>query len=192
MTAPPRQATPRPAPGAHARSAGSAGWSLSPRTRKLVLAAHIVVSVGLLGISAALLILGSVAALTSDPETARAAYRSMGIFTRGVVQPGAILAIVTGVILSLGTKWGLVKHYWIVAKLVLTAAAILVGMLVIGPNVQKAITLTSGGAPVVAQAWGSTKLLLAAASMANVLMLGAATVISVYKPGGQIRRRRDA
>jgi hypothetical protein len=193
--------TPRPAPGRRVPSGepvrrrlspgDSKRRSLSPRTRKLVLSAHIVVSVGLLGISTALLVLGSVAAATSDPETARAAYRSMGIFTRGVVQPGAIVAIVTGVILSLGTKWGLVKYYWIVAKLALTVAAILCGIFVIGPSVQHGIAMTSGNAPTGAWERGTRSLVLVAASSANVLMLGAATVISVYKPGGAIGRGRQ-
>ena len=111
---------PRAATGARGRSSRPNGWSLSPGQRKLALAAHIVVSVGLLGISAAMLVLGTVAAATPDSGTSRAAYLAMGIFTRGVIQPAAVGALVTGLILSLGTKWGLLEHYWIVAKLALT------------------------------------------------------------------------
>jgi len=182
---------PRPAPGAHASPSRRPGWSLSPSQRKLVVAVHIIVSVGLLGISTALFVLGTAAAVTSDVMTTQAAYRSMGIFTRGVVQPTAILALVTGIVLSLGTKWGLVKHYWIVVKLVLTVAAILCGMLIVGPNVRRAIAATSGAMPLNALDLGSTRLVLIAAPAANVLMLGAATFISVYKPWGQIGRGRQ-
>src|SRR3712207_3612883 len=92
---------PRLAPGARGSASRPTGWSLTPGGRKLVLAAHIVVSVGLLGISTAMLVLGTVAATTADLATAQAAYRSMGIFTRGVIQPMALGALVTGVILSL-------------------------------------------------------------------------------------------
>ena len=184
---------PRAAAGARGRSSRPQGWSLSPGQRKLVLAAHIVVSVGLLGISAAMLVLGTVAAATPDPGTSSAAYRSMGIFTRGVIQPAAVGALVTGVILSLGTKWGLLEHYWIVAKLALTVAAVLCGIFVVRPLVQQAIAATSGAAPLTTPDPGSGPMLLIATSAANVLMLGAATVISVYKPWGAIARgRREA
>ena len=169
------------------------GRSLSRRQRKLVLTAHIAISVGLLGISVAMLVLGTVGATTADPASSRAVYLSMGIFTRGVIQPAAVGALVTGVVLSLGTSWGLLKHYWIVAKLALTVAAVLCGIFVVRPLVQQAIAATSGAAPLTTPDPGSAPMLLIAASAANVLMLGAATVISVYKPWGAIARgRREA
>lgn len=183
-----RQVMPRPAPGASASPSRRTGWSLSPGQRKLVVVVHIIVSVGLLGLSTALLVLGIVAAATSDLATSQAAYRSMGIFTRGVVQPTAVLTVVSGVILSLGTQWGLVRHYWIVAKIVLTVAAILCGMLIVGPHVQQAIEATSGSTPLTTPDLGTTQLVLIAATAANVLMLGAATFLSVYKPWGRLGR----
>ena len=183
---------PRPAPGAHAAAKSQAGRRLAPGTRKALVAAHIVVSVGLLGLSTALFVLATVGAFTSDLATAQAAYRSMAIFTRGVVQPVAILTIVTGVILSLGTKWGLFQHTWIVVKLVLTVATILNGMLNLGPTVQQAIALTANASAGAPPDLGSTALVAMAVPGVNVLMLGAATVISVYKPWGQMRRGRRA
>ena len=154
-----------------------------------MVALHIVVSVGLLGLSFAMFVLATAAALTSDVATSQAAYRAMGIFTRGVVQPMAILAIVTGVVLSLGTKWGLFQHVWIVVKLVLTVATILCGMLILSPMRQYAIAATSGAAPLSPPDLGSTPWMMVATTAANVLMLGAATFISVYKPWGTIWRR---
>src|SRR5687768_4801445 len=69
------RAAPHPAPGPHASTSRQTGWRLSPGQRKAMVAAHIVVSVGLLGLSTALLVLGTVTALTSDVATAQAAYR---------------------------------------------------------------------------------------------------------------------
>ena len=182
----------RPAPGVHGPPSRLVGWRLSPGQRKLVLAAHIVVSVGLFGLSAAMFVLGTVAVTTSDAETGQAAYRSMRIFTRGVVQPVALGALVSGLILSLGTRWGVVRHYWIVTKLALTVATVLCGIFVVGPLVQQAIGMSSDVAMLPAAGRGSAPIVLVAALAANVLMLGAATVISVYKPWGTIRRGRPA
>ena len=93
---------------------------------------------GLLGIYAAMLTLGTVAATTADLETAGAAYRSMGIL-RGVIPPAAVGALVTGVILAVGTSWGLFTHYWVVVKLALTVAALPVSILIVFPAVRHAI-----------------------------------------------------
>jgi hypothetical protein len=187
---PDRPAAPRPAPGAHASASRPAGWRLSPGQRKALVAAHIVVSVGLLGLSAAQLVLATAAALTSDVTMAHAAYRSLAIFRQGVVQPLAVATLVTGVILSLGTKWGLFQHTWIVVKLVLTLATVLNGMLNLGPTVQRAIALTANASAAAPPELGSTALVAMAVPGLNVLMLGAATVISVYKPWGRLGRPR--
>jgi hypothetical protein len=174
----------RPAPTSQA-----AGWSLSPRARKALVAAHVAVSVGLLGISASLLFLGSVTALTSDPETARVASRAIRLFSRGFVQPVALATLLTGIILSVGTKWGLFRYYWIVVKLVLTIATVLCGIFVLGPAVDQAIAATAGALPSVAAVRAGIPTTLIVAAAANVLMLVSATVISVYKPWGTIGRR---
>jgi hypothetical protein len=141
-------------------------------------AAHILASVGLLGLSTAMLVLATAGARTADPATAHAAYRSMGFFTPGVVPPVAMAALITGIVLALGTKWGLFTHVWIVTKLGLTLATILCGIFVISPAVEEAI---AGNPPTV----------LVAAAALNVLMLGAATVISVFKPWGMLRRGQE-
>jgi hypothetical protein len=157
-----------------------------------MVAAHIVVSVGLLGLSTALFVLATAAALTSDLATTQAAYRAMAIFTRGVVQPVAVATLATGIILSLGTKWGLFQHTWIVVKLALTVATVLNGMLNLGPAVQRAIALTANASAASPPELGTTALVVIAVPGINVLMLGAATVISVYKPWGTFRRGRSA
>lgn len=181
-------AAPRPAPGAYASARQQTGWRLSPGQRKALVAVHIIVSVGLLGISAAQFVLATAAALTSDVTMAHAAYRSLAIFRQGVVQPIAIATLVTGVVLSLGTKWGLFQHTWIAVKLVLTLAAILNGMLNLGPAVQNAIALTANATASSPPDLGTVALVAIAVPGVNVLMLGAATAISVYKPWGKVRR----
>jgi hypothetical protein len=156
-------------------------WRLSTSQRKLTLAAHVVISVGLFGVYAAMLILGIAGATAADPEVSGAAYRAMSIL-KTAVPPGAIGVVLTGVILALGTTWGLFKHLWIVVKLVLTVAALPISILLVFPSLQQAIAAqTSEPAPLV----------LVAATGFVALSLGAATVIAVYKPWGPVARRRQ-
>ena len=137
------------APGASDPANHPSGWRLSPGRRKLALATHILISVGLFGIYAVMLILGTIAAATPDPETSRAAYRSMGILG-GVIPPAALGALGTGVILALGTPWGLFTHSWVVVKLALTVVALPVSIVVAFPAVRQAIAATSGAVPLTA------------------------------------------
>src|SRR5229473_8411400 len=91
--------------------------------RKLALTAHVTSSVGLLGSIAAFLAL-AIAGLTSqDAQTVRAAYLAMELIARFVIVPLAFASLLTGLIQSLGTPWGLFRHYWVLVKLLLTVFA---------------------------------------------------------------------
>jgi len=66
----------------------------------------------------------AVAGLTSrDTQTARAAYVAMEVTTWFVIVPSALASLLTGLLVSLGTPWGLFRHYWVFAKLVITIVA---------------------------------------------------------------------
>lgn len=161
-------------------------WSLTPRQKKSVLALHIGVSVGLFGIYAALFILGTIAATAADPAPAAAAYEAMGML-RVVIPFGAAGVLLTGVILGLGTTWGLVKHYWIVTKLALTAVVVPVSVLIFFPSLQRAIA-DARATPLSGAAQTDESLVLLAATGTVVLLLAAATAIAVFKPWGAIGR----
>jgi hypothetical protein len=167
---------------------------LSPQLRRLVLAAHVLVGVGWFGVVLAKLVLEVTAVTTRDPEVTRAAFQLLTSLDRVTFPPLAVATLLTGVVLSVGTAWGLFQHYWIVAKLVLTVAVVATGVSFVGAWTRQAIAASSGpvadavtGAP-----FGSAPTLLIGAAVVHLLMLGAATVISVYKPWGRIRPDRHA
>ena len=96
------------------------------RLRKLALTAHIIFSVGWFGAVAAFLAL-AVAGLTSrDTQLVRTAYAAMELTARWVIVPLAVASLLSGIIQSLGTPWGLVRHYWVLAKLLLTTFATII------------------------------------------------------------------
>lgn len=148
---------------------------VSPALYRFLLATHVIVSVGWLGVSVAKVVLGSVATTTYDPDALYASMRVVDV----VFPPTAVGAAVTGVLLSLGTKWGVLEHYWILAKLGLTVGVIATGVLLMERLIQQSIAATPGLEP--------AQVSLVSLSVAHVLMLGAATVVSVYKPWGKTR-----
>ncbi|HTE61426.1 MAG TPA: DUF2269 family protein, partial [Solirubrobacteraceae bacterium] len=126
-----------------ATRSSTARWPLSPPVRRAVLTAHIIASVGLLGDCAALLALTVRAAATSDPELAASSYELMSMFSMLFGIPLSFASLGTGLALGFGTKWGVLRHRWVTAKLLLILSVILVGALVIGPS--EAAVLDGGG-----------------------------------------------
>jgi hypothetical protein len=155
---------------------------------RLLLAAHVVVSSGWLGIAFAKLVLG-LAALTSDaPTVSRPLYLSMEA-VNVVFPPAAIATLVTGILLSLGTRWSLLEYYWVATKLVLSVGVIATGIALMDRLILRSIPAPSehgvgDGAALLSVPSAPT--LLVSWSATHVLMLGVTTVLSVYKPWGKI------
>src|SRR5215218_6835993 len=102
---------------------------MAPRLRKFTLTAHVAFSVGWLGAVAGFLAL-SVAGLTSqDAQTVRATYLAMEATGWFVLVPFSLASLLTGVAQSLGTKWGLFRHYWVLVKLLINVIATIILLL---------------------------------------------------------------
>jgi hypothetical protein len=99
---------------------------MPPALRKLALAVHLIVSVGWLGAVAAYVPFDLSTVTSRDAQTLRAAYLAMELIARSVIVPLALASLLTGLVVSLGTKWGLFRHYWVLISLVLTTLATVV------------------------------------------------------------------
>jgi hypothetical protein len=100
--------------------------TMTPRVRKVALTAHVTVSVGWLGAVAAFLAFAVVGLTGQDAETVRGAYLVMEPAAWFVLIPLAFASLLTGLIQSLGTSWGLFRHYWVVFKLLINLLATIV------------------------------------------------------------------
>ncbi len=100
--------------------------TMPPRLRKLALAIHLTCSVGWLGAVAAYLALDVTVAISQEPQVVRAAWMAMGVITSWVIVPLAVASLLTGIVMSLGTKWGLFRHWWVLISLLLTVVATVV------------------------------------------------------------------
>src|SRR5262245_15129203 len=99
---------------------------MTPSLRKLALTAHVTSSIGWFGAVAAFLALSVVGMTSPDAHLGRAAYLAMEVITRFVIVPLAIVSLLSGIVSSLGTKWGLFRYYWVLVKLVITVFATLI------------------------------------------------------------------
>jgi hypothetical protein len=160
--------------------------ALTPRLRKLALTAHVVSSVGWLGAVIAFLAL-SVAGLTSqDLQTVQGAYLVMELTGWVVLVPMSLSSLLTGLVCSLGSTWGLFRHYWVLCKLVINVVATIVLLLYMQTldslgDVAAATTLPSRGLHGLRD---PSPVLHAAAAL---LLLLVATTLAIYKPRGVTR-----
>lgn len=149
---------------------------LSPGTRRAVLTLHIVASVGLLGDSAGYLAVAVRSAAADAPQVAAAGWDTLDMFSLTFGIPLSVTALISGLTLGIGSKWGVFRYPWVTTKLALIVAVMLVGTAVIGPGLERA---TQGS--------GSGEALLIAGAAFDVVALSLATGLSVYKPGGRWR-----
>ena len=155
---------------------------MTPGLRKFALTTHVASSVGLLGSIAAFLAL-AVAALTSqDAQIVRAAYLAMDLTARLIIVPLAFASLLTGLVQSLGTPWGLFRHYWVLAKFLLTVFAtvvLLAKLELIGYAARLAAETILPRADL--QAVGIE---LAVHAAGGLLVLLVPMALSIYKPRG--------
>lgn len=153
---------------------------IGPRLRRLVLVTHVVTSVGWLGAIAVFLALAVLGLASADPSTVRGAYLVMRPTGTFVLVPLAVASLTTGVLSSIGTSWGLVKHYWVLIKLLITAASTLVLVLYLQTFQLLAETAADRTIPLEAVRDFSPALHSGLALLALVVT----TVLAVYKPKG--------
>ena len=156
--------------------------TLTRSLRKLVLTAHITLAVGWLGAVAGFLAL-AVAGLTSqDAQTVRSAYLAMDVTARFVIVPLSFAPLLTGPILSLGTHWGLFRHYWILAKLLITILSTIIMQVHLRPI--SLLAVAAAQATILNAELHGLQVQMVIASAAALAALLAATTLGVYKPRG--------
>lgn len=151
--------------------------SFPPLLRKLVLLLHLVTSVGFVGGAASFLVL-ALAGLGGEPV-----YIDMRLIAWWIVLPAAYLSLLVGIVSSLGTPWGLVRYWWVIAKLVLTLIAVVVLQLQLRTIDALAAAEASGDLATLTA--GKTAMVLHASG--GIVVLIVLTLLSVIKPRGVTR-----
>jgi hypothetical protein len=161
---------------------------MTSRFRKVALTVHVTVSVGWLGAVAAYLALAVTGLTTRDSEMAGSAYRAIEVIGLGIIVPCSLAALLSGLVQSLGTEWGLFRYYWIMAKLSLTVVAtgvLLMHVPAVTRMARLAVTtsLSTGD-------FRQLRIQLVVHAVGGLLILLTATTLSVYKPWGRIGSTR--
>ena len=156
---------------------------LNPEARKLLLTAHVASSVGWLGTVLTFLALALAGLTSENADTVSAVYLAMESVGWFVLVPLSFASLLTGLVHSLGSAWGLFRHYWIVFKLLINVAATIVLLLYMETLDHFArLAAIASASPEVPDALRSPSPLIHSAFA--LLLLLVATVLAVYKPRG--------
>ena len=158
-------------------AASAPSFRLRKRAYKAALTAHVLSSVGWFGIAVLVAFAGFAALATDSPAQAEGLYRAIDL-TPWLSIPVGVLAAATGLLLSLGTSYGVVKHWWVVAKIAISVAVVVTDAVVVARFADDAVATGSAPNP------------LNHAIVAHVVVLVIATVLSVFKPRGRTPWRR--
>jgi len=165
-----------------------ARWRMRPRTRKGVLVAHIVAAGAWIGLDVMLGVLVFTPLLTSDTALAALCYQALPLLFWPIQLTG-LASLVTGVVLGLGTHHGVVRHWWVLVKLVLNVVLTSLVVVLLGPAMDDAAEVgrrLAAGVP----ADGIDLSGLVFPPLVSGTALVIATVLAVYKPWGRVRATR--
>jgi hypothetical protein len=153
---------------------------MPPRLRKFAFTAHVTSSVGWLGAVVVFLALAILGLSSQDPRTVRGAYLVMQPAAWFVLVPLAFASLLTGIVMSLSTAWGLFRHYWVLFKLVIAVFATIILLIYMGTFRSMAGVAADPRADLDVVKNASPTLHAALA----LLVLLVATVLAVFKPQG--------
>jgi hypothetical protein len=159
--------------------------TMTPRLRKFALTAHITFSVGWLGAVGSFLALAVAGLTTQNAEIVRPTYIAMELTGWYVIVPFCLAALVTGLVMALGTPWGLFRYYWVLLKFSITliAALILFGF----TQTLGSLGELAANATLSIDELRTLNQSPALHSGGGLVVLLVTTILAVYKPWGMTR-----
>ncbi|GAB2858814.1 hypothetical protein GCM10027176_71660 [Actinoallomurus bryophytorum] len=155
---------------------------MPPRIRKTIVTLHVIFAVGWLGTDFSMLGLGITGFSSSSLETMRESYLSMERIGAYVVIPVALCAVLTGLLLGLGTRWGLLRYHWVTVKLVVGLLALTLAVLPL--QIQLHTAATAVQEPGATSDIGFVQYTLIIAPAVALALYSSNVVLSIFKPWG--------
>jgi hypothetical protein len=163
-------------------------WRIGRRLRRTTLVVHIISAGSWIGIDVIVGVLVLVGRFGGDRATRGIAYQALGLFVVWPMLTAGLLSLISGIVLGLGSRWGLVRYWWVAVKRTLNLVLCTLILLLLQPGMAAVRAygrdLSAGVPP-----QGSVSTLFFPPAV-SLTALSLAVALSVTKPWGRIRRRR--
>jgi uncharacterized membrane protein len=163
---------------------------MTRKMRKFVLLAHILSAVSWIGVDLVMGVLSFRGLMTDDPQTLATAYGGLAMFCVPLLLTLGLLTLTTGVVLGLGTRFGLVRYWWVVAKLLITLALCTLVLVALQPTLADAATQTAVIDDSLPSRLTEVRRNMIFPPLVSTSALLFASWLSVYKPWGATSRGR--
>jgi hypothetical protein len=161
---------------------------LGARTRKGILVVHIASAGAWIGIDVVMGVLVFTALLSGNESTKAFCYQALDLFAVWPLIVTGLLCLASGVVLGLGTKWGLVRYWWVAIKLALNTVLVLLVLFLLRPQVIEMAEQGRRFADGEAAALAVGDLIFPPIVSTSALLI--ATALAVFKPWGRVRGHR--
>ncbi|GAB3433987.1 hypothetical protein [Actinophytocola sediminis] len=158
---------------------------MPPPVRKTVLVLHVMTAVGWLGVTFADVVLGAAVLTTDSPDLQHGILLALGVIADVLLIPIAWTAFLTGLLLALGTKWGLIRYKWVLTKFLLTTLVVTLTTFSLAPELQSrrdAVENTAGD-----QLVPLDDMAMISAGIVSTSIYTICVLLSVVKPWGRTR-----
>lgn len=168
-------------------ASASGRWRLTRGWRRATLVVHIVSAGAWIGIDVLVAVLVLTGWFADDVGTRSLAYRALAEFVVWPMLGAGLVCLVSGIVLGLGTKWGLVRYWWVAVKLVLNLLLCTLILVLLEPGMDAVASY--GEDLLIGTPSASRVQTLFFPPAVSLTTLTFATVLAVYKPWGRLRRR---
>jgi hypothetical protein len=161
-------------------------WRLGAGTRKGVLLIHIASAGAWLGVDVVMAVLVFRALLTDDGRAKALSFRVLELIAVGPLLACGLVCLLSGVLLGLSSRYGLVRYWWVAVKLVLNLVLTGLVLVALAPEVAahaEEARQFDAGLPVPLEVG---QLIFPPIVSPTALLV--AMALAVFKPWGRIRR----
>lgn len=159
--------------------------------RRFTIFLHVLVSVSWIGVDLVIGVLSFTGLTTDDPQTMATAYTAISMFGVPLLLTLGLLALATGLTLGWGTRFGLVRHWWVVTKLIISLVLITLVVVALRPTLIDAAAESAVVDPTLPERLDQVRLNMIFPPLVSTAALLFATWLGVYKPWGQTRFGRS-
>jgi uncharacterized membrane protein len=164
---------------------------LSRSARRFTILLHILVSVSWIGADLVIGVLSFTGLTTDDPRTMATAYTAIGMFAVPLLMTLGLLTLATGLMLGLGTRFGLVRYWWVVVKLVISVVLTVLVVVALRPALDDAAAESAIVDPTLPERLDQVRFNMIFPPLVSTTALLLATWLGVYKPWGLTRYGRS-
>lgn len=169
-----------------ARPSSRPTWPISRAHRRTWLFVHILSGGAWIGIDVLVAVLVLTGMFGRDTATRGLAYQALGTFVGWPMLVSGLVCLLSGLVLGLGSPYGLVRFWWVAVKLVINLLLCTLILVLLMPTLGDVADY--GAALSLGRPNGTDVSQLFMPPTVSLTLLGVATVLSVFKPWGRIRR----